>query len=155
MVRHVFLVENRLAVRHRPGQPHRHSSPVRLASTDNLITAGMSSARYGKIMRIERLVTHERVTSALPRPHQGRRNRSRSRPHGYVDASRYVHSPFHVLKIRHQSIVSNSESVIIKQRQDIVGRSGGASEPQMGRRNRRLPHQVQAALYTYPVISTP
>jgi len=90
MVCHLFLKENPLAVGDWPGQVRNHSAPIGFARCDYFISAGMRFARGAQILCVQRLVNDNRIVPITPRAHHGRRDISRTRPHG--DAEGLSHS---------------------------------------------------------------
>src|SRR6266513_2727546 len=85
MMCHLFLKKNPLAVLDRLGEMCNDFSPIRLASCDYFFRIGMLDTGRVQIKSVKRLVNDNRIVPISPRPHHGRRDISRTRPHGDAD----------------------------------------------------------------------
>ncbi len=85
MVCHLFLKKNPLSVRDRAGEVRHNFPPIGFAGRDCFVRAGMFYARHLKVIGVKRLIENDSVVPIAPRAHHGRRNISRTRPHGDTD----------------------------------------------------------------------
>src|SRR6266853_4492052 len=86
MMCHLFLKTNPLAVRDRSGEIRHNFWPIGFACCDRFLRAGMFNARHLKIIGVKRLIDNDRIVPIAPRAHHGRRDISRTRPHGDANA---------------------------------------------------------------------
>ena len=86
MVCHLFLKTNPLAVLDRLGEMCNDFSPIRFAGGDYFFRIGMLDTGRLQIKSVKRLVNDNRIVPIAPRAHHGRRDISRTRPHGDANA---------------------------------------------------------------------
>src|SRR6478672_6042545 len=82
---HLLLKKNALAARHLPGQLRNDFTPIGFAGCDDFVRAGMIYACRFEVVGVKRLIDNDSVVAIAPRAHHGRRNISRTRPHGDAD----------------------------------------------------------------------
>src|SRR5437762_5020927 len=85
MVCHLFLKKNPLAVRDLPGEVRNDSTPIGFAGCDHFVRATMFYARHFEVIGVKRLIDNDGIVPIAPCAHHGRRDISRTRPHGDAD----------------------------------------------------------------------
>jgi hypothetical protein len=136
MVCHLFLKKNPFAVRDPPGEVGHYFSPIGFARCDHFVCARMFYARHLKVIGVKRLIDNDSVAPITPRPHHGRRDISRTRPHGEADGlnhpqrfSRYQRldqrkwTPLVLARSREQQRANSS-----RKRQSVVGGMASSNE---------------------------
>ena len=99
---HVFLVEDRTTGRQIGEQRRNDPGRIGLMMVHDLTSPGMCCPGLLQIMGIQRLIAHNRIAPAPPRPHHRRRDIARAGPHGnpcYVG-----HRFAHARSVRRQSL---------------------------------------------------
>ena len=82
MMRHVLLIEDRLAGRLELRQPLHHFAPIVFLRSNDFICSGVRHVRLSQIVGVEWFVTDQCVRTVAPRSHHRGRDVPWSGPHG-------------------------------------------------------------------------